>query len=238
VSSHTPSLTCILTIRDPVWRQYAQPDLLHLDKPPSDPVTVSGPPYLSAPLTYVISQGAVPPATPFAAPPASSSGSKRTRRPTTGRRRYDPIKSAKKKVDSKNDWNLALVRFQDHFDTLYSVQNGQPSGGLVPEMALADVNKFTKDDLKRSVSNDFYCVFFHHFANLSTRQQPLQNTKAGEGRRSRDVEDYLKGLLKATRPVEPTSSTSGAESDENGAVAVLSRRKHFFSSLRLDVTAN
>jgi len=151
-----------------VWRQYAQPDLSHLDKPPSDPVTVSGPPSLPAPPAYATAQGAVPPATPLAAPLASSSGSKRTKKPAAGRRRYDPIKSAKRKADSKNDWNLALVRFQDHFDTLYSVQNGQPSGGLVPEMALAEVHKFVKDDLKRSVSNDFYCVFFHHFTNLST----------------------------------------------------------------------
>ena len=222
-----------------MWRRYAEPDLSHLDKPPSDPVTVSGPPLLSVPSTHVISQGTVPPVTvtPFAAPAplASSSGSKRTKQPATGRRRYNPIKSAKRKADSKNDWNLALVRFQDHFDTLYSVQNGQPSGGLVPEMALAEINKFTKDDLKRSVSNGFYCVFVHHFANLSTRQQPLRDTKAGGGKRSRDGEEYLKGLLKAIRPVEPASSTSGAESDENGVVAALSRRKRFFSSPRFDV---
>ena len=105
-------------------------------------------------------------------------------------------------------------------------------------MALAEVNKFVKEDLKRSVSDDFYCVRIHHFTNLSTRQQPLRDTKAGGGKRSRDGEEYLKGLLKAIRPVEPASSTSGAESDENGVVAALSRRKRFFSSPRFDVMTN
>ena len=223
-----------------MWRQYAQPDLSYLNRPPSDPVTVSGPLSLSARFTYVISQGAVPPVTPLAtpAPLASSSGSKRTGKPATGRQRYDPIKSAKRKADSKNDWNLALFRFQNHFDALYSVQNGQPSGGLVPAMALAEVNKFAKDDLKRSVSNDFYCVRIHRFTNLSTWQQPLRDMKAGRGDRSRNGEDYLKGLLRAIRPVEPAPSTSGAESDENGAASAISRRKHFFSSPRFNVMMN
>jgi len=142
-----------------------------------------------------------------------------------------------KKADSKIDgWNQTLIRFQARFNTLYSVQNGQPSGGLVPEMALAEVDKFTKEDLKQSVSGFFYCVLVHRFANLSTWQQPLQNMKAGEGKRSRDVEDYLKGLLKAIRPVELAPIPAGAGSDENGTmVAALSRRKHFFSSLRFDM---
>jgi len=143
-----------------------------------------------------------------------------------------------KKADSKKDgWNQTLVRFQAQFDTLYTVQNGQPSGGLVPEMALAEVDKFVKEDLKRSVSGFFYCVSVHHFTNLSTWQQPLRNTKAGEGKRSRDVEDYLKGLLKAIRPVELAPIPAGAEPNENGTMVVaLSRRKHFFSSLRFDST--
>ena len=144
------------------------------------------------------------------------------------------MKPAMKKADSKNDgWNQTLIRFQARFNTLYSVQNGQPSGGLVPEMALAETDKFVKEDLKQSVSGFFYCVIVHRFTNLSTRQQPLRNTKAGEGKRSRDVEDYLKGLLKAIRPVELVVIPDGAESEENGTmVAALSRRKYFFSSLR------
>jgi len=50
------------------------------------------------------------------------------------------------------------------------------------------------------------------------------------------VEDYLKGLLKAIRPVEPTPVPIGVESnEEDTAVAALSRRKHIFLSIRVDV---
>ena len=147
------------------------------------------------------------------------------------------MKPAREKADSKKDgWNQALSRFRAEIDTLYNVQNGQPSGGLVPVMAVARINTFVKEDLKRSVSGFFYCVFVHHFTNLSSWRQPLRDTKAGEGKRSRDVEDYLKGLLKAIRPVEPTSIPVGVESnEEDTAVAALSRRKHFFPSIRVDV---
>ena len=66
----------------------------------------------------------------------------------------------------EDGWDKTLVRFRAEFDTQYSVHNGQPSGGLVPEMALAKVTKFVKEDLKRSVSGFFYWVFAHHFTNL------------------------------------------------------------------------
>ena len=156
VSSHVPGSTLGLTIRDVVWRQCGQYGPSYLDAPPSDPVIVSGPLPLPASLTYMISQGVNPPGISLAAPTPSSSGPKRTRQPTReGRRRYDPVKSAGKKVDSKNDWNQTLVRFQVQLDTLYNVQNGQPSGWLVPEMALAEVNTLVKEDLKRSVSGFF-----------------------------------------------------------------------------------
>ena len=92
------------------------------------------------------------------------------------------------------------------------------------------VNEFVKDDLKRSVSGFFYCVLVHRFTNLLTRQQPLQDTRAGDGRRSRDVEDYLKGILKAIRPVPGVTSA-----EDDTAVAALSRRKCLFC-FRLDVT--
>ena len=56
----------------------------------------------------------------------------------------------------KNGWNQTLARFRARldaeFDTLQNIRDGQPSGGLVPEMALAEVEKIVKDDLKRSVS--------------------------------------------------------------------------------------
>ena len=147
-------------------------------------------------------------------------------------------KADSKKADSedddlgKADWDRTLVRFRAEFDTPYNVHSGQPSGGFVPEVALASIHKFVKDDLKRSVSGCFYCVLIHHFTNLSTWQQPLRDTKAGEGKRSRDFEDYLKGLLKAIRRVVPSSIPAGGESDEDDTmVAALSRRKRFFSSV-------
>jgi len=156
VSSHAPNSTHELTICDLVWHQCTQSDPSYFATPAFDPVTVSNTLSLSASLSYVIWQGATPPGTSLAAPIASSSGSQRTRQPTReGRRRYDPIKSAKKKADSKTDWDLTLVRFQVQLDTLYSVQNGQPSGGLVPETALADIERLVKEDLKRSVSGFF-----------------------------------------------------------------------------------
>ena len=81
------------------------------------------------------------------------------------------MKPAKEKADVKKDgWNQTLVRFRDEFDTQHGVHNGQPSGGIVPAMALAKVDKLVKEDLKRSVSVFFYCVFVHHFTNLSTWQ--------------------------------------------------------------------
>jgi hypothetical protein len=183
---------------------------------------------------------------------ASSSGPRRTRQPARDARRYDPKKKVApkkvhsrkvdlKKADSKKadpedddlgkaDWDRTLVRFRAEFDTPYNVHSGQPSGGFVPEMALARVTKFIKDDFKRSVSGCFYCVLIHHFTNLSTWQQPLRDTRAGEGKRSRDFEDYLKGLLRAIRRVEPSPTLAEGESDENDTmVAALSRRKCFFS---------
>ena len=139
-------------------------------------------------------------------------------------------------LDSDRDgWNQSLARFRAKFDgefgTPHSVHDGQPSGGLTPEKALASLNKFVKEDLKRSVSSIFYCVFAHHFTNLSTWQQPLRATKAGEGKRSRNVEKYLEGLLQAIRPVVPTSIPGGGSGENDTTVATLSRRKHFVSSV-------
>ena len=137
----------------------------------------------------------------------------------------------------KDGWDMTLVRFRAEFDTRYSVHYGQPSGGLVPEKALAEVDKFTKEDLKQSVSCFFYCVLAHHFANLSTWQQPLRNTKAGEGKRSRDVEDYLKGLLGAIRRMGPTSIPAEGESDEDTIATTLSRCKCVVSAFWSDAAS-
>ena len=222
----------VLTIRDIAWPQCSQPVPQYLHTPPFDQAMVSGSTVIVSDITYAISQGATLPENPLPAPIVSSSGPQRTRQPVREARRHNPIKSTKK-VDSRKDgWDQTLVRFRAEFDAIYSVQHGQPSGGLVPETALASVDKFVKDDLKRSVSCSFYCVLVHHFTNLSTWQQPLWNMKAGEGKRSRSVEDYLKCLLKAVRRAESTPALTGGESDKDDtSVAALSRRKCFLSSL-------
>ena len=97
-------------------------------------------------------------------------------------------------------------------------------------MAVAKVNKLAKEDLKRSVSGIFYCVFVHRFTISSTRYQPLRDTKAGEGKRSRDVEKYLEGLLQAIRPVGPTSTPGGESGESDTTADALSRRKPFIAS--------
>ena len=93
-------------------------------------------------------------------------------------------------------------------------------------MALAKINKFAKEDLKQSVSGFFHWVLVHRFTNLLTWQQPLRGTKAEEGKHSRDVEEYLKGLLQAIRRVDSTLTPVGAGSNEGSVVvAALSRRR-------------
>ena len=175
------------------------------------------------------------------APVPPSSGPQRTRRAAREARRPNPTKSAKKKAEPKKaDWNPTLVRFRDKIDTLFSVQDGRPSGGLVPETALAEIEKFVKEDLKYTVSGFFYCVLVHHFTNLSTWQQPLRDKKSGAGTRvSRSVEEYLKGLLGAICPLEPTRRTVlGVELvEEDMTVKLLSRSEYCFLSLRFDVTS-
>lgn len=74
----------------------------------------------------------------------------------------------------KNGWNHTLARFRARldaeFDTLQNVRGGQSSGGLVPEKALAKIDKVVKDDLKRSVSAFLLCFgpSFYRFVNLAT----------------------------------------------------------------------
>ena len=94
-------------------------------------------------------------------------------------------------------------------------------------MALATVNKLTKEDLKRSVSGFFYCVFVHRFANLSTWQQPLRDSKAGQGTRSRNGEKYLEGLLQVLLPAEPTSGSWSGSYEKDTTIGTLLRRKYF-----------
>ena len=178
---------------------------------------------------YAVLQGAAPPDDPLPAPVASSSGPKRTKQAAREGRKYNPLKSAERAATKKEGWDWSLPRFRAQLhDTLYSVHDGQPSGGLVPATALASIDKLVKEDLEQSVSNFFYCVLVHHFTNLSTWQQPLRDTAAGKGTRSRNVEDYLKGLLGAIRRVESPSTRDTGDSDDT-SVPALSRRKRFFS---------
>ena len=178
------------------------------------------------------SQHVAPPEPHLQQPIASSSGAERTGKRTREGRRHNPIKPAKKakKVEPRNDeegWLGTLNRFRDKFKALYSVQDGQPPGGFVPETALAKISKYVKEDLKRSVSCSFYCAFAHHFTNLPTWQQPFKNTGAGEGTRIRNLEDYLKRVVHVILP-----KPAPRDRRSNEAVGILSRRKHFFSSLR------
>ena len=214
--------------------QFPQPSASHFDARPFDPVAVSGSLLSLTSPAYPVSQVAGLPATPLPPPVASSSGPTRTRRSAREGRKYDPIRAAEKAATKREGWDLALPRFRTRLhEDLYTVQNGQPSGGLVPAMALATIDKLVKEDLKRSVSGFFYCVLVHRFTNLSIWQQPLRDAKAGKGERSRNVEDYLKGLLGAIRRVESPPKPEVGESDEDDtSVAALSRRKRFFSSFR------
>jgi len=104
-------------------------------------------------------------------------------------------------------------------------------------VALAKIDQLVKEDLEHSVSSFFYCVLVHRFTNLSTWQQPLRDTAAGMGERSRNVEDYLKGLLGAIRRARSPPKPEAGESDEDDtSVAALSRSKCFFSSFRCGAT--
>ena len=104
---------------------------------------------------------AIPPPTPT--PVASASGPQRTRQSVREGRRFDPVRSTKKPSSKKDGWEQTLVRFRAEldaeFDPLRNVHDGQPSGGLVPEMALAIVHKLAKENLKRSVSGFFFTAF-------------------------------------------------------------------------------
>ena len=141
---------------------------------------------------------------------------------------YSPLRAGKNKTDSEG-WDQTLVRFRAHFDTLYT-HNEQPSGGLVPEVALATIVKSIKEDLEQSVSNFFYCVFVHRFTNLATWQQPLRNKKAGKGERSRDVEAYLEGLLHAIHRAGAAAVPVGDGSIKRSTtVTALSRGERSFA---------
>lgn len=92
-------------------------------------------------------------------------------------------------------------------------------------MALAaKIVKIAKEELKRSASHIFYRVFAFHFANSATWQQPLQGSKAGEGKRCRNLEDYLAGILGELVPV-PT--TDGSRSNKVDSIDFMATRECF-----------
>ena len=136
--------------------------------------------------------------------------------------------TAKERAASKKEgWELALVRFRGQFDR-FLVLDGQPTGGLTSEVALSQVYKITKDNLKYSVSG----FLLDRFTNLSTWRQPLRGSKTGEGTRGpRSQEEYLKGLVRAILPAERVPPLPSGEQIEifesDTSVDVYSRCKHF-----------
>ena len=189
-----------------------------------------------ASFAHAVPQGATPPEPPHPAPVASSSGPERTKKSARAGRRYDPVRTAEKVAARKAGWDQTLPRFRARLhDSLQSARSGQPSGGFVPAMALANIDKLVKEDLEQSVSGFFYCVLVHRFTNLSTWQQPLRTTASAKGDRSRHMEDYLKGLLGAIHRARSTPKPDAGDSnEEDTSGAALSRRKR--SSLRFDLT--
>ena len=88
-----------------------------------------------------------------------------------------------KEANSKGSWDQTLNRFKSQLDIL--VQNGQPSGGVVPETALAEINKIVKEDLKRSVSAVFtafafiFSLFCQSGNNRSRERKPERGDAPG-----------------------------------------------------------
>lgn len=104
-------------------------------------------------------------------PVVSSSGPERTSKRTKGKKRDNLPRFAKKRrceIELEEGWDSTLVRFRAKFYEAVLNEEGEPSRGLLPEMALAaKTAKIAKDDLKRSVSGIFYCVRARHFANFA-----------------------------------------------------------------------
>ena len=157
----------VLTFRDAALLQFLQPGS-HPDLPSLDSTAGSGSTLPLVASTHAISQGvAQPEETPLPAPVEPATGPKRTKKAAAKARKHDPVKPSRKptpKAD-KEGWDETLGRFQKAFDA----KRGQSSGGLEPEVALTEVDLSVLEDLKRSVSCSFYCVFDHHFTDSSTR---------------------------------------------------------------------
>ena len=138
------------------------------------------------------------------APVASSSGPQRTGTRAMGSRKHNPVKSTKKKEDSdegEDDWDAILVQFQVKLHDI--VHNGQPSGGLSPEMALAaNIAKTVKEDLKRSVSRIFYCILVHRFTDSAISATATPGRQGRRGRTPPECGRLPRGAAGGNHPRE------------------------------------
>ena len=187
---------------------------------------------------YPVSQGAFPPAFPLPTPVASSDGPKRTGRPAQNARRYDPVESTKKgeTKEDEDGWDLTPATFKAKINTMHhDALNEQPSRGIIPTTALADIDKFIKEDLKQSVG--FFllrsCSSSHKFDNPATAATSFgsrDRTSLPEGRK------IPQGPPEVIRPAPgPTSAPrEGGPVEENATIALLLESKPSHS-LRSDL---
>ena len=145
-------------------------------------------------------------------PATSSSGPRWTKERTKKGQRHNPLGTKKWKIglrsNSEEGWDQTCVRFRTFFDGLYSVHNGQPSGGLLPETALAKVKKFVKEDLKQSVSSCFLLSFdssFYKFVNLVTAASRYEDRR---GKAFPGCRGLLGGSTRGDPPGESNSCSS------------------------------
>ena len=95
----------------------------------------------------------------------------------------------------------------------------QPTGEVTnPETAYARLLQFIKEDLYLSVSDLFYRDSDHHLTNLSIWRQPLMAKPLGE-RPSRDLEQYLTGILNELRPRQRGQERGVQHTLERGKLA-------------------
>ena len=105
----------------------------------------------------------------------------------------------------------------------------QPPGGFLPEKALAaKIMVLAKEELKRSVSRIFTAFSPPISLIPQSWQQPLQGTKAEHGKRPRNTEDFLVGILVE---IISTFTTDQGRSEEIGTkCAFFARGKRLLHS--------
>jgi len=141
---------------------------------------------------------------PSPTPVASSSGPQRTGKSAKGSRRYNPAKSTKKKDDDsegehEDGWDATLVEFQAKLHDL--VYNGQPPGGLSPEVALAaNIAKTVKEVLKRSVSRISCCILDHRFTDFAISATATPGHQGWRGKAHQECGGLPHRLAEGNRP--------------------------------------